>query len=279
MPDFSFGYLDGVSNPAIIGFDTNPPPGPVPIRPGVVLLGQPGDETVGRDGTVIPNPRDPWMVDGSYLVFRYLFQKVPEFDEFVFNKADILKTPTMSKQEAADLLGARMVGRWKSGMLYSSLIDPRRLLNIDHNQVRLWILHLSNTMMNLEVIARGEKSTLFSHCISRRIQVIGLRNNDFSFDFERDLQKLCPFAAHVRKSLPRADLDGQSLGGRIISTEARRIMRRGIQFGPEVTRQEKVSKKTFHGRGLLFACYQSSIANGFRFIQTSELETSVIVNN
>jgi len=49
-------------------------------------------------------------------------------------------------------------------------------------------------------------------------------------------------------------------------------MRRGIQFGCEVTKQEKAAKKTFHGRGLLFACYQSSIANGFQFIQKSEYE-------
>jgi len=151
-----------VSNPAIIGFDTNPPPGPAPIRPGVVLLGQPGDETVARDGTVTPNPRDPWMVNGSYLVFRYLFQKVPEFDEFVFNKAEILRTPNMSKQEAADLLGARMVGRWKSGMPYSPLIDPIRLLNADYNQVRLWTLHPSMTIKNLEVIPTGKELDLLS---------------------------------------------------------------------------------------------------------------------
>jgi len=157
--NFSFGYLDGVSNPAIIGFDNNPLPGPAPIRPGVVLLGQPGDETAARDGTVVPNPRDPWMVNGSYLVFRYLFQKVPEFDNFVFNKADILKTPSMSKQEAADLLGARMVGRWKSGMSYSLLINPSYLLNIDHNQVRLWTLRLLMTIKNLEVILTGKKLT------------------------------------------------------------------------------------------------------------------------
>jgi len=152
-----------VSNPAIIGFDTKPPQGPAAIRPGVILLGHPGDETAARDGT--PNPRDPWMVDGSYLVFRYLFQKVPEFDEFVYNKAEILRTPTMSKQEAADLLGARMVGRWKSGMLYLSLVNPIRLLNTDHNQVRLWTLRLSMTIKNSEVIPRSRKFTPFSPLI------------------------------------------------------------------------------------------------------------------
>ena len=152
-----------MSNPAIIGFDTKPPQGPAAIRPGVILLGHPGDETAARDGT--PNPRDPWMVDGSYLVFRYLFQKVPEFDEFVYNKAEILRTPTMSKQEAADLLGARMVGRWNSGMLYLSFVNPIRLLNTDHNQVRLWTLRLSMTIKNSEAIPRSRKFTPFSPLI------------------------------------------------------------------------------------------------------------------
>ena len=110
-------------------------------------------------------------------------------------------------------------------------------------------------------------STLASHPLT-----FEHRNNDFSFAAERDFQKICPFAAHVRKTLPRADLDGQLFNGRILSTEAQRIVRRGIQFGPEVTKQEKAAKKTFHGRGLLFACYQSSITNGFQFIQKSESE-------
>jgi deferrochelatase/peroxidase EfeB len=44
-------------------------------------------------------------------------------------------------------------------------------------------------------------------------------------------------------------------------------MRRGIQFGPEVTDAETDAKKTAHGRGLVFNCYQSSITDGFQFIQ------------
>ena len=44
-------------------------------------------------------------------------------------------------------------------------------------------------------------------------------------------------------------------------------MRRGIQFGAELTNEENASGKTLHDRGLLFACYQSSIDNGFAFIQ------------
>jgi len=91
------------------------------------------------------------------------------------------------------------------------------------------------------------------------------RNNNFHFAAESQIQKLCPFAAHVRKTLPRADLEELP-----VSIAKFRIMRRGIQFGPEVTDEEKNSKKTSLGRGLVFVCYQSSIENGFQFIQNRE---------
>ena len=52
--------------------------------------------------------------------------------------------------------------------------------------------------------------------------------------------------------------------------QARRIARRGIQFGPELTEEEKKSGKTIHDRGLLFICYQTSITNGFQFLQQCE---------
>lgn len=90
------------------------------------------------------------------------------------------------------------------------------------------------------------------------------RNNNFSYDFPDDpqTQDRCPFAAHTRKTNPRADLE--KLG---ISTSNNRIIRRGIQFGPEVSAAEAANGKTTQGRGLLFAAYQSNIETGFQFIQ------------
>jgi len=91
--------------------------------------------------------------------------------------------------------------------------------------------------------------------------------NDFRFD--PNSQERCPFAAHVRKTNPRSDLD--QFGG----TEIRRIIRRGIAFGPEVTDEEKRAKRSSPSpkleRGLLFACYQSNLGNGFHFMQQSKL--------
>ena len=92
------------------------------------------------------------------------------------------------------------------------------------------------------------------------------RNDNFRYDFPDDqqTQTRCPFAAHTRKTNPRADL--QDLG---FPTENRRIMRAGIAFGPEVSPDEAASGKTSSGRGLLFVAYQSNIVDGFQFIQKS----------
>ena len=88
-----------------------------------------------------------------------------------------------------------------------------------------------------------------------------LRNNDFNFDFpgDRENQDRCPFTAHIRKVSPREDFG-----------DFRRIMRRGIAFGPEVSTSEQATGKTIQDRGLIFRCYQSDIATGFRFIQLCE---------
>lgn len=95
------------------------------------------------------------------------------------------------------------------------------------------------------------------------------RNNNFFFAGEGNSQLKCPFAAHVRKTNPRDDLEAAP-NGASIPVEGNRIMRRGVQFGPELTAQEKATGVTAHGRGLLFACYQTNLFNGFQFLQHSE---------
>ena len=84
------------------------------------------------------------------------------------------------------------------------------------------------------------------------------RNNNFQYD--KTSQERCPFAAHTRKMNPRSDL-----GEEVV--DPHRIIRRGIQFGPEVTHQESSTHKTEKDRGLLFVSYQSNLAQGFQFLQ------------
>ena len=71
--------------------------------------------------------------------------------------------------------------------------------------------------------------------------------NDFQYDFPEDhlTQERCPFAAHTRKMNPRADP-----GASAFPIMYRRIIRRGLQFGPEVTPEEAASGQTKLGRSV-----------------------------
>jgi Dyp-type peroxidase family len=218
-----FGYVDGISQPAVQGVDTNLHPGQETVRQGIILLGREGD------APNVPNvtTRPPWALDGSFLSFRYLFQLVPEFDKFMKQNP----IPGVSPELGSDLLGARLIGRWKSGApvdVTPTQDDP----------------------------ALGADPS---------------RNDNFRFDFPGDklTQDRCPFAAHVRKTNPRADLEDLDPPIGPISTETRRIIRQGIPFGSEVSAGEAASQKTTLPRGLLFVAYQSNIVNGFQFLQHS----------
>lgn len=84
-------------------------------------------------------------------------------------------------------------------------------------------------------------------------------NNDFEFGVQKVGQKRCPFNAHIRRVYPRSDMQGGDKGQPAAeNAEARRILRAGIAYD-----QSKDDK------GLLFLCYQSSIAEKFDFIQES----------
>ncbi|KAI5475358.1 hypothetical protein MNV49_001589 [Pseudohyphozyma bogoriensis] len=117
-----FGYLDGISHPTLIGFnDKTGAPGETAIDPSVVLTGltaptlSTGTGTgTGSSGTSTSTPPAPsWLKNGSFLVFRELQQLVPEFNSFVATSAVEFQKDLPGI--TADAVGARIVGRWKSG--------------------------------------------------------------------------------------------------------------------------------------------------------------------
>ncbi|WP_298952252.1 Dyp-type peroxidase [uncultured Methylobacterium sp.] len=226
-----FGFRDGISNPGVRGLtpNRNPAdenqgaPGQDLLWPGEFVFGYP----VQDPEKPFTEPGDPpdlpqaWMRDGSYMVFRRLKQLVPEFDRFLDAQGEVLGLDPA-------LLGARMVGRWKSG-------------------APLMIAPLQD-----EPAIGGDP----------------LLNNDFEFGsdprqrrcpYAAHIRKTYPRDDLVRLLLP--DGDGESV------VQTRRIMRAGIPFGPEVTDEETEDHATHHERGLMFVCYQTSIVEQFEFIQ------------
>lgn len=97
-----FGYMDGISQPAVQGFTSSPTPGQHVAPPGLFLLGHDGDSTT----------RPTWATGGSFLAFRQLKQLVPEFKKFLADNP--LQVDGLSTEAGSELLGARMVGRWRS---------------------------------------------------------------------------------------------------------------------------------------------------------------------
>ncbi|KDQ10903.1 hypothetical protein BOTBODRAFT_147513 [Botryobasidium botryosum FD-172 SS1] len=216
-----FGFKDGISRPNIIGYTDPIYPGPKPILPGVILLGNVGD--VQEINPPVHKERPAWAKDGSFLAFRHLQQLVPEYNRWLLKEATRLFPWIPSKGEvgsAAELLGARTFGRWKSGcpLSHSWHKDDPDIANDPQ------------------------------------------KNNNFDFGEDSGQTRL-PFAAHIRKMMPRSNQPPDRL-------PFQQIVRAGIPYGPEVDKETE-EESTVHDRGLLFVCYQSHLGNrrGFSFIQ------------
>ena len=141
-----FGFLDGVSQPGVRGrisedehdvftLRQNPQepldqgkPGQDLLWPGEFVFGYPDQDPlaaevkdpgkdsltdekwVGKASTARPEEGPIWAKDGSFLVIRRLRQDVASFHRFLADTATAIGT-------TPDLLGAKLVGRWKSGAL------------------------------------------------------------------------------------------------------------------------------------------------------------------
>ena len=232
-----FGFRDGISQPGVRGFTTpqNPLdpnqglPGQDLLWPGEFVLGYPGQPGVGGGEAAGPITRSgpEWTANGSYLVVRRLRQDVAAFRAFLADTA-------AQQGVTQDLAGARMVGRYKSGAPLS---------------------------------LTGEDSV--DPGISDRALLADDRINNFEFHEDDPDGELVPLSAHIRKVYPR---DEPTEDGGEEDTQTHRILRRGIPFGTSLPADAKATDAAATAafpddRGLLFMCYQSSIAQQFEFTQ------------
>ncbi|MEI7999791.1 MAG: Dyp-type peroxidase [Actinomycetes bacterium] len=83
------------------------------------------------------------------------------------------------------------------------------------------------------------------------------------FEYGDDAQgKVVPLAAHIRKTYPR---DTPTPYGGEADTQTHRLLRRGIPYGDSLPARSRSTASD--DRGLLFLCYQSSIARQFEVVQ------------
>jgi Dyp-type peroxidase family len=246
-----FGYADGVSQPGVRGrLDDGSPltPNALPggrenqgglgqdlLWPGEFVFGFHGQDKTKpiTDAGPLKQPPVPFMNHGAFLVFRRLAQLVPEFNGSV--KQASAAIAGSSDKASPDLLGAQMVGRWKSGapLILAPTTDKPQF-------------------------ADGTAEV-----------------NNFEFDGDRDGVQCPWAAhvrkAYPRNDVPGNTAPTQAQTDAAESeTQTHRMMRRGIAFGPELTEDEALSGTSAGGantRGLLFKCYVTSIEKQFEFVQ------------
>lgn len=114
-----FGFADPVSQPPIEGADTPSYPGDGvqqadgtwrSLKAGEFLLGY--EDEAGSEGTPAPEPAE-LRLNGTYMVFRKLYQDVAAFRRYLATAAKSLYGS--ADQYHQDLVAAKMMGRWRSG--------------------------------------------------------------------------------------------------------------------------------------------------------------------
>lgn len=259
-----FGYKDGISQPGVRGLVSRTPkvyltprllkppgageiefakPGQPLIWPGQFVLGYPfGD----RDGTTQPAPplARPWFRNGSFLVFRRLEQNVAGFVAFVKAEAERLAGTSGLSAITPDRLGALLVGRWRSGAPVS------RTPGADNPGLA------ADSLSNNDFLFTADTPA------PEFLPDSGASPGVFERALEGSKGPVCPHAAHIFKVNPR---DCATNLGPDFDTLTRRILRRGIPFGPAL--DNPLQGDDGVSRGLHFLCYQASIADQFETLQ------------
>jgi len=255
-----FGFKDGISQPGVRGTASDAPddfltprtlpagdplapffgkPGQLLIWPGEFILGhrrQHDSEPLESLDPIAPQPA--WTRNGSFLVFRRLRQDMAAFQRFLEVSTERLRQVQGLENLDVAAVGARFVGRWKSGaplMRAPRMDDP--LPGADDTTSN----HFFFAQETAPVTLPGEPPQLIPGCPA---DTAGF---------------LCPHAAHVRKVNPR---DVSSDSG---SSLTRRMLRRGVPYGPPFDPGEPASAEA--DRGLLFLAYTASIEETFELLQ------------
>ncbi|UED87717.1 Dyp-type peroxidase [Streptomyces profundus] len=232
-----FGFKDGISQPAVAGFDEADPDDPDH------QLGKPGTRVIAAGEFVVGHPVDhrltpelpEWMRDGSFHVVRRLAQDVPGWWAQMSDQLARLKARQAVPPEAtSEWLAARLMGRWRSGAPVNKHPDADPHTDPETES-----------------------------------------DNDIVYGDDQH-GRIVPLCAHLRKSNPRdgllarpEDPEPVPLAGAL---DGRRIMRRGVPYGERFDPTGGSEHGPDAPRGLVFISYQSDLVAQFEFIQRNWID-------
>jgi Dyp-type peroxidase family len=167
-----FGYKDGISQPGVAGFDPPDPNAPTsdPSAKLGEVLGNPGTDIIAagefilgepdENGSIFAAPGLGWMANGTFQVFRRLNQDVPGFNKQ--QETVVNELPAGHPLLEPGLLGAKIVGRWKSG----TPVDLSPSVNIapaDNANNDFDYMHADTPFGKLTADAKGLRCPRFAH--------------------------------------------------------------------------------------------------------------------
>jgi Dyp-type peroxidase family len=243
-----FGFRDGISQPGIRGLTGSSYPsgsddgGPDQdvVAGGEFVVGYP------RQGPAVPKPSTPgpaddplspqpeWTHNGSYLVFRRLRQDVKGFWDFLITEA-------ARREQSVDLIGAKLVGRYRSGA---------PLVGADN--------------------AVEDPGTTDPGILDKA------KINAFGYSVDPQGTQV-PRAAHIRKVYPR----DHEAASKELSERPRIIRRgvpfgQSFRHGNPPDSPFGADPQFPNDRGLCFVCYQRSIRDQFELIQCTWMNQEAV---
>ncbi len=104
-----FGYRDGITHPDVCWDDASAAPGQLDFRNFLLGYSTEACSCAPRKG-----PAADLVRDGSYGAFRWIYQDVAAFNEFLRVRGPLLY-PHLAQADAEELLAAKLMGRWRDG--------------------------------------------------------------------------------------------------------------------------------------------------------------------
>ncbi|MEG3089788.1 Dyp-type peroxidase [Sphingomonas sp. PB4P5] len=280
-----FGFVDGVSQPAIRGTYRglrNADPIHL-IEPGEIILGYPDNRGSVPPGPLLDARDDPTMMlpiagedhgftesiksnprligfNGSYLVIRQLEQDHDGF--WAYCAAQAQKFAHRFPPPAicdAEFIAAKIIGRWpdRSSLARNPYMSATRLHELYGGDAAVATMREQAAPADPAAtpIASGDRAGGPASAGGGTKPPV-TPDNDFLFGTEDPQGLRCPYGAHVRRANPRDSLSPGSME-QVEITNRHRTLRIGRGFAAQDGRNA----------GLMFMCLNGDIERQFEFIQ------------